>query len=130
MRASSADEEEASEVGDAEEFDFDYSDFFSVLMYYGKMSKEDILNSSRPFLYAVYKQYGKRACENLGVSPDNEKEEQVDEEEYPSMFKKLTPKERENGLKEFENSEDFMKIFGESPSSKMKFMDGKRVIEI
>lgn len=82
-------------------------------MYYYGMSRDEILNSSRRFLYALYKQYVKRACENLGVSPDgkNAEETELTKEDYPQQFKKLSPKERKKAHKEFSSNDDFMKLF-------------------
>lgn len=132
MKAPTSDDEASGEVGADNDYKFDYSDFFSVLMYYGHLSKEDIMNSSRPFLYEIYKQYGKRACENLGVSSEPKEDEtaKVDVEDYPSMFKKLSAKDREDGLKEFESDEDFMKIFGSKGRAIPKSGEGNRLIEM
>lgn len=113
MKASSSD---ASYDEDAEDFVLDFEDFFSVLMYYGHMSKEEILHSSRPFLYAVYKMYGKRACENLGVSPDSKKEDKdtpLTEKDYPVEFKKLTKKERKKAAEQYADERDFLSGFSQ-----------------
>ena len=89
-------------------------------MYYGHMTKEEIKNSSRPFLYGIYKSYCRRACENLGVSPDVDNEENEDkkvtlrESDYPKEFKKLTQKEKEEREKysnTFDSNEDFLSQF-------------------
>lgn len=92
-------------------------------MYYGHMSKQEILHSSLPFLQNVYRMYGKRACENLGVSPDKNKDSdsatvndaepsiQYDNNGYPVQFKKLTAKERKEAVAEYSSIEDFMKEF-------------------
>lgn len=81
-------------------------------MYYGHMSKDDIMHSSRLFLTGIYRQYINRAKENLGVSDKNADEET--ENDYPTEFFKLPMKDREETLKEFSGTEDFMRIFGES----------------
>lgn len=126
MKAASS---ETSADDAAEDEDIDFADFFSVLMYYGHMSKQDILNSSRPFLYEIYKKYGYRACENLGVSPHTDENEhsdktQLTESDYPIEFKKLSKAEREQSLSEFKNTDDFMALFGQSNNTKTKD-DGK-----
>lgn len=86
-----------------------------MLMYYGHMSKTDIMNSSRPFLYGIYRSYAKRACENLGVSPDSEDEDvnkaPLKESDYPKEFKKLSKKEREDFSDKFASDEDFLSAF-------------------
>lgn len=107
----------ASEDEGADTFVLDYEDFFSVLMYYGHMSYDEIMERSRLFLYGIYRQYGKRACENLGVSSDKEKEEgfekgPLEDSDYPSTFKRLTPRERKEAAAEFKDTEDFMRQFG------------------
>lgn len=106
----------------------DYEDFFSVLMYYGHMSKEEILHSSRPFLYGIYKQYGKRACENLGVSPDGKDKDEkstLTEKDYPVEFKKISKRERAEAASKFESEKDFLsgfKDFDEQKYSNLKIM--------
>lgn len=83
-------------------------------MYYGNMSKEDILNSSRKFLFAIYQNYVKRACENLGVNPDGKKDgdTQLSENDYPSEFVSFSQAERERAIKESgESDNDFLKKF-------------------
>lgn len=75
------------------------------------MSKEEIMNSSMPFLLCIYKQYIKRACENLGVSSDNEDEEeegnnQLRESDYPEEFRKLCPSN-------FWSTDEFLEQFSE-----------------
>ncbi len=95
---------------------FDYEDLFSILMYYGHMSKQEILNSSRKFLYGIYKKYVDRACENLGVSPDSNSDSKdkvtLTDDDYPSEFKKFSQKEREKAIEESgESDEDFLNKF-------------------
>lgn len=118
MKAPSDSDSEDDE-GAIEDFDLDYAEFFSVLMYYGHMSKDEILHSSRRFLYGIFKQYAKRACENLGVSSDKKEDEETgkDNSGYPSQFKKFTKKERENKLKEIGSEENFMKMFNGMPGA-------------
>ena len=81
-------------------------------MYYAHMSKNDILHSSRRFLYSVYQNYDKRACENLGVSDSEEDDDSLQEEDYPSEYRKFSQKEREEYI---ENSnmtdEEFLSGF-------------------
>lgn len=120
MKASSSD---ASYDEDAEDFELDYEDFFSVLMYYGHMSKQDILNSSRPFLCGIYKNYVKRACENLGVSPDGKKEDQdtpLTESDYPVEFKKLTKNERKEAAEQYADEREFLSGFSQFNQDKYK----------
>lgn len=86
-------------------------------MYYGHMSKEDIMKSSRPFLYGIYKNYAKRACENLGISADKDIEKEQDnnqlkESDYPKEFFKISDMDRKNTMKQLQNDEEFMKQFG------------------
>lgn len=105
MKAASSDASEEDVAED--EMDLDYSEFFSVLMYYGHMSKEEIMRSSRPFLYGIYKQYAKRACENLGVDPDKDKEDnekkfELKEADYPQNFTKI---------RDFKDTRDFLSEF-------------------
>lgn len=123
MKASSSDA--SNEDGaDDEELEFDYRDFFSVLMYYAHMSKEDIMNSSRPFLHGIYRVYVKRACENLGVSPDGNKEEseiqedgyqsdqaESDIDDYPTEFRKLAPRERREAMDDYSSTQEFLSQF-------------------
>lgn len=66
----------------------DYAELFSVLMYYYGMSKDEIMARSRRFIYALYEQYVKRACENLGVSPSKKDSEENTEDTYPQDFGK------------------------------------------
>lgn len=100
--------------GADEEIEFDYRDFFSVLMYYGHMSKEEIMNSSRPFLHGIYRMYAKRACENLGISSKPEEGESVDgltNSDYPTDFGKLSPSGNVESSLPFSSTEDFMALF-------------------
>lgn len=96
-------------------------------MYYGHMSKEDIRNSSRPFLYGVYKKYVKRACENLGVysEPNDGSETQLKESDYPKEFKKLTKKERKDFSDQFSGDEDFLSGFSGLGFKRNKFVNEK-----
>lgn len=85
-------------------------------MYYGHMSKESIMNSSRPFLYGIYTKYAKRACENLGVSPGEEEYEPEDgilkEEDYPTEFHKISDIDRKETMNSLTSNPEFMKQFG------------------
>lgn len=97
-----------------------YEELFSVLMYYGHMSKHDILHSSRRFLTAIYQSYVKRACENLGVSPDSDGkdkkpgETQLTEDDYPTEFISFSQAQREKMIKESGISDtDFLANFKE-----------------
>lgn len=118
MKAPS-DSDNEDEEGANEDFDLDYAEFFSVLMYYGHMSKDEILHSSRRFLYGIFKQYAKRACENLGVNLDKKDEEETTQVDsgYPSQFKKFTKKERKQALEEIGSNENFMKMFSGMPGT-------------
>lgn len=112
MKAPSSDAGE--DDGALEEIGFDYRDFFSVLMFYGHMSKEEIMKSSRPFLHGIYRMYAKRACENLGVSSEPEEETSVDgltAHDYPANFGKLNPSGEVEEAPKFDSTEDFMKMF-------------------
>lgn len=112
MKAPSSDA--SQDDGAEEEIDFDYRDFFSVLMYYGHMSKEEIMNSSRPFLHGIYRMYAKRACENLGVSSEPAEEEGLDgltQSDYPSNFGKLNTSGKIEDTPNFGSTEDFMAQF-------------------
>lgn len=86
-------------------------------MYYGHMSKKDIMNSSRPFLYGIYKSYAKRACENLGVSSEIEKDEvkdtQLKDTDYPREFHKISDIDRKNTMSALADDKEFMKQFSE-----------------
>lgn len=105
---------------------FDYADFFSVLMYYAHMSKDEILNHSRAFLHGIYRMYAKRACENLGVSPTSETESEEDtatsenisltdyelnSSDYPTEFTKLPPKPNKAIENSPEKTRDFLASF-------------------
>ena len=64
-----------------------YDELFSALRYYAGMNKQEILTSSRAYLMSLYSRYVKRACENLGVPSDGEKEEQNQKKNGKSMLK-------------------------------------------
>ena len=64
-----------------------YDELFSALRYYAGMNKQEILTSSRAYLMSLYARYVKRACENLGVPSDGEKEEQNQNKNGKSMLK-------------------------------------------
>lgn len=122
---SSASEEDEAENED-EDIIFDYCDFFSVLMYYGHMSKNEIMTHSRAFLHGIYRMYVKRACENLGVSSDRKENDDIDDTEsqinqyslsandYPTSFSRLSPKK--NKLVTVDNdpnkTREFLASFG------------------
>lgn len=87
------------------------------------MSKADIMSSSRPYLLAIYRKYYNRACENLGVSPDKDKKETENKQEYalsasdyPTEFKKLNKVERKKACESYGSDEDFLSIFSDSTS--------------
>lgn len=65
----------------------EYDELFSALRYYAGMNKQEILTSSRAYLMSLYSRYVKRACENLGVPSDGEKEEQNQKKNGKSMLK-------------------------------------------
>lgn len=115
MKAPSPD---ASLEDGAEQSELDYSDFFSVLMYYCHMSKQEILNSSRPFLYELYKKYPQRACENLGVSPNDTDEDEnnnfvLKESDYPADLMPVTTKDMRDSIEKLKENEEMMKQFPE-----------------
>ena len=88
-------------------------------MYYYGMSKEDIYNSSRRFIYSLYQQYVNRACENLGVSLDENvsgeytnSNVQLSDEDYPKEWVSFSQIERQKYIDESEISDDdFLKQF-------------------
>lgn len=91
-----------------------FEDLFSVLMYYGHMSYEEILSKSRKFLFAIYHQSYRRACENLGVNPDKDKNDDsvLSDSDYPSEFLSFSQAEREKAIKESgETDEEFINKF-------------------
>lgn len=101
---------------DGEKKEFDYEEFFSVLFFYAGLSKEEIMHSSRAFLNAVYRKYVRRACENLGVSGEPKAENETTESatgesDYPSQFRKMTPRERKQEIEEYTGTEDFLSQF-------------------
>lgn len=108
--------QDGSDRSDCAASSFSYEELFSVLMYYGNMSKGDILNSSRKFLYAIYQNYVRRACENVGVNPDGDSpksgETPLSDSDYPSEFISFSQAEREKMIAESgESDEDFIKKF-------------------
>lgn len=89
-----------------------YEEMFSVLMYYTSMKQEDILKHSRKFLIAIYQQYIRRACENLGVDPDKNEKNELKDSDYPSEFVSYSQAEREKMIEQSgESDEDFLKKF-------------------
>ena len=54
-------------------------------MVHGNMTKEEIENSSLPFIYAIMSKMGRRLCEKLGVpyNPDKDDKQEEDNEDYP-----------------------------------------------
>lgn len=117
MSDANADDEEAEENASDEPIVFDYREFFSVLMYYYGMSKDEILNHSRGFLHGLYRMYSKRACENLGISSSKENNEDdddatEDETGYPKQFVKLPPKGTNIPQSSPEATHDYMAAFG------------------
>lgn len=63
-----------TQQSDADATPLDYAEFFSALRYYAGMNKQEILTSSRAYLTELYGRYVKRACENLGVPEDGDKD--------------------------------------------------------
>lgn len=113
MKAPSSDDESADGGAD-KKIEFDYRDFFSVLMYYAHMSTDEIMNHSLPFLHSIYRMYPKRACENLGISSEPEEEEGADgltKSDYPENFGKLTPSGEIESTADFGSTEDFLSMF-------------------
>lgn len=91
-----------------------YEELFSVLMYYSNMSYDEIMSKSRKFLFALYHQSYRRACENLGVNPDKDKKDDstLSDSDYPSEFVSFSQAEREKAIKESgETDEDFINKF-------------------
>lgn len=64
-----------------------WGEFFSILMVHAGMTKEEIGNSSIPFIFAIMSTMGKRLCEKLGVpyktKEEREEEKKQEEEDYP-----------------------------------------------
>lgn len=96
----------------------DYEDFISALMYYGHMSKDEIMHSSRRFLVGVYRASTRRACENLGVPYSGEESETdnttpLSEADYPKDFGRIAPskKQRKEAAEKFDSDEDFLSGF-------------------
>lgn len=86
-----------------------------MLQYYGNMSYQDILNSSRPYLNGIYQQYVRRACENLGVSPDgkeNDSDTKLKDSDYPNEFVSFTQAQRQQIIAESgQTDEEFLSSF-------------------
>lgn len=124
MKAPSSD---ASVDDGADPYQLDYEDLFSVLMYYGHMSKQEIMKSSRPFLYGIYRSYVKRACENLGVPPNGgdctDSNTPLSESDYPTEFGKMSRKEREEAANKYSSDEDFLSRF--AGFNRNKFVNDK-----
>lgn len=129
MKASSSTETDDGEAENKSDKPvvFDYCDFFSVLMYYAHMSKEEIMSHSRAFLHGIYRTYYKRACENLGVSATSEEESEEDntgseesyvgdyelnESDYPTEFTKLPAKPNKAIESSPEKTREFLAAFG------------------
>lgn len=126
MKAPSS--EENNEDGAEENKDeivFDYSDFFSVLMYYGHMSMDEIMNHSRAFLHGIYRVHHSRIKENLSIAyftaGKEDEEEAVEEDDgqyelsasdYPTEFTKLPPKHVVGSIPEA--TREFLSGFGDA----------------
>ena len=65
-----------------------WGEIFSILMVHAGMTKEEIGNSSIPFIFAIMSTMGKRLCEKLGV-PYKTKEEREEEKKQIILFQKL-----------------------------------------
>lgn len=126
MKAPSSEENNEDGAEENEEIVFDYEDFFSVLMFYGHMSMDEIMNHSRAFLYGIYKMHSNRIKENLSIayftaSKDDEEEEQQEEpqgqfelsaSDYPTEFTKLPPKHVMEST--VEGTREFLSGFGDA----------------
>lgn len=131
MKAPSSSEEEeddgAKENQKEEDIVFDYSDFFSVLMYYGHMSTDEIMNHSRAFLHGIYRVHHSRIKENLSIAyfssgkEEAESNDSVDESvgqyelsasDYPTEFTKLPPKHMIESTPEA--TREFLSGFGDA----------------
>lgn len=85
------------------------------------MSKDEILHSSKKFLLAIYQNYVKRACENLGVSSESDENDnntigktQLTEADYPTEFISYTQAQREKYVAESGMSDkEFLSQFSE-----------------
>lgn len=120
-------EDGAKENSENEETIFDYSDFFSVLMYYGHMSMDEIMNHSRAFLHGIYRMHINRVKENLDIAYLSfGKQEDADGAEvdplagqyelsasdYPTEFTKLPPKHVTDSTPE--KTREFLSGFGDA----------------
>ena len=86
------------------------------------MSKEEIGNSSLPFINAIMSTMGKRFCENLGIpyksKKEIEQEEEDAEEEYPvpvaSVDKRRSKTKTKDSDKTYSasNKQDVIEFFG------------------
>lgn len=71
-----ASENEQKDVG-AEPKDFDWAVFCSRLRYYYGIDNEEINSHSRAYLMLMYENYYGLACENLGVSPNEDERDEA-----------------------------------------------------
>lgn len=71
---------------------FSYCQFFSVLLRYYGITKEQAEKYSYKYLMSLYQEYPKRVMEMLGISPESEPEQeeldisQYADYEYPEGF--------------------------------------------
>lgn len=86
-------------------------------MYYYSMTYDDIMNHSRRFINALYKQYIQRACENLGISPKDNPDE-LSEEDYPEDFGELPGGFHRQPKMEISETQDFMALFNDMGMNK------------
>lgn len=77
------------------------------------------MNSSRAFLHGIYRMYVQRACENLGVPSKGTAEEKEEDAQggYPTEFKKLALRSKNQERDEYSSTEDFLRQIGEFDSS-------------
>ncbi len=68
------------------------------MRYYYSMNDSEISLHSYPYLFAMFAEYPKRACENLGVSSEKKKEKNtsVNEDLAISMFESKRSKSGES----------------------------------
>lgn len=93
-----------------------------MLMFHFGMTKEEIGNSSMPFIFAILSTLGKRFCENLGVpykkkddEEESEDEEELSNEEYPKLYTMQPDKNNKNSSKgkyKASSKQDIMDFFG------------------
>lgn len=92
-----------------------------MLMFHFGMTKEEIGNSSMPFIFAILSTLGKRFCENLGVpykkkgDEEESEDDKTSNEEYPQLYTMQPDKTNKNSSKgkyKASSKQDIMDFFG------------------